>query len=114
MANTYKPYILLNCIIQLIAIFLYQYLGIVWGLYVTAFLLSGLSFTFLVASSFLLSGMAKGVPITKEPKSVLLASLIYLVSCYHIYLIGHPLFAGFVFGFLLIQISTVLLKMKVT
>lgn len=88
---------LTNAAVQLWAILSYQYLAIVWPLYIVMLMLSLLVFMQTVAAG---SIFARIYPTKKDDIEnvsgaiTLLVSVLYFTSAYHIHLIGFTVFAS--------------------
>lgn len=83
-----------NATIQLCAVFAFQQLGLIWPLYIVMAMLSIVIAIQTLGAGISFSGI-KLKPSTKVPSTGginVLISVLYLVSSYHIYLIG---FIGF-------------------
>lgn len=86
-----------NATIQLAAVLSYQYLALVWPLYVVMIMLG-----LLIGMQTLAAGVAFSyIEIEKKSKSAnslgsisFLVALLYFLSCYHIHLIGYTIFAA--------------------
>lgn len=88
---------LANAIVQLAAIFSYQYLAIVWPLYFVMFMLSLLVFMQTLAASAVfarVSGQRKEETENVSGILTLLVSVLYFMSAYHIHLMGFTVFAS--------------------
>ena len=83
-----------NAAVQLSAIFAFQQLGLMWPLYITMGFLCFMILLQTLASALAFSGVGlKGeVRVANMGGINILLSILYLVSSYHIYLIG---FVGF-------------------
>lgn len=96
----------LNSAVQLVAILLYQNMAIVWPLYLVMGMLGILIFMQTIAAAAVFSNVID-IKLPKEKKSSggigILVSFIYMVSCYHIYLIGYVGFAWFALAHVIIQ-----------
>lgn len=86
----------INAAIQLSAIFAFQQLGLMWPLYITIGLLSIVILLQTLGGAIAFSGIGlKGeVKVASTGGINILISILYLVSSYHIYLIG---FVGFAY-----------------
>ena len=86
----------INAAIQLSAIFAFQQLGLMWPLYITMVFLSIVILIQTLAAALAFSGVGlKGeVRVANMGGINILLSILYLVSAYHIYLIG---FVGFAY-----------------
>lgn len=102
----------LNAAIQLTAIFLYQNMLIVWPFYIVMGMLGILIFMQTIAAAAVFSN-AIDVKLPKDKKPGagigILISIIYMVSCYHIYLIGYIGFAWFASAHVIIQFFGIIL-----
>ena len=96
----------LNAAVQLAAILIYQNMDIVWPFYLVMGMLSVLIFMQTIAAAAVFSN-AIDVKLPKEKRTSpgigVLISIIYMVSCYHIYLIGYVGFAWFALAHVIIQ-----------
>lgn len=86
-----------NAIVQLAAIFSYQYLAIIWPLYVIMLMLALLIFLQTLAAGAI---FARIYPTKKDGIEnvngvlTLLVAVLYFTSAYHIHLIGFTVFAS--------------------
>lgn len=96
----------LNAAVQLSAILLYQNMLIIWPFYLVMGMLGILIFAQTITAAAVFSN-AIDVKLPKEKKTGtgigILISIIYMVSCYHIYLIGYVGFAWFALAHVIIQ-----------
>jgi hypothetical protein len=94
----------LNASIQLAAILLYQNMAIIWPLYIVMGMLGLVIALQTIIAATVFSNMIN-VPISKKKDisaiSVII-SIIYMVSCYYIYLAGYVGFAWFAFAHVII------------
>jgi hypothetical protein len=83
-----------NAFIQLCAIFAFQQFGIVWPLYVIIVMLSTLIAMQTIAAAGAFSQIVPEKKVSTRPSAGIniLVSVLYMISCYHIYIIG---FVGF-------------------
>ena len=96
----------LNAAIQLAAILIYQNMLIVWPFYIVMCMLGILIFMQTIAAAAVFSNVINvNLPKDKKPGAGIgiLISIIYMVSCYHIYLIGYVGFAWFALAHVIIQ-----------
>lgn len=97
----------INAAIQLAAIITFQHLGIVWPLYIVMAMLSILIAIQTLAAAIVFANV-KQIPITDKQNRRggigFLISIIYMVSCYNIYLIGYIGFAWFALAHVIIQL----------
>lgn len=96
----------INAAIQLAAILIFQYTGVEWLLYITMFLLALLILIQTLSSAFLFSNGETTIReslMNNKYGIGMLTSLLYLVSCYHIYMIGFVGFAWVAFAHVIIQ-----------
>ena len=103
---------LINILIQLTAIFAYQYYAIVWPLYIVMGLLTILIFVQTFAAAGVFSGLQtqklkKTVPVTSVD---FLAIIAYAISCYHIFLMEYVIFAAVALTHLAITLLTLMLR----
>lgn len=106
----------LNAAIQLAAILTFQQLGIMWPLYIVMGMLGILIVMQTLAAGFLFSNIAPMQSSHQRNKNsgiAFLISIIYMVSCYNIYLIGYVAFAWFASAHVIIQLlATIFGAMK--
>lgn len=101
----------MNAGIQLVAILLYQYMAILWPLYMVACLLAVSALLQTIAAGFVLSnklGQVKSQNIShrSSPSIGIMLSCVGILSCYQLYLIGLTGFAYFILAHLLIQFTS--------
>lgn len=103
-----QAYMIINAIIQLGAIFAFQYAVIVWPLYIVMVMLGLLIAVQTLGAGFAFSSISE-VKTERNKKNNsglgILISFIYMISCYHIYLIGFISFAWFAFAHVIIQLT---------
>lgn len=82
-----------NAVIQLSAIFAFQQFAVIWPLYIIVALISILIVIQTLGAAALFAQITPTKVSTRKTKGInIMISLLYMISCYHIYLIG---FTGF-------------------
>ena len=101
---------LVNSTIQVSAILAYQYFALVWPLYIVMGFLTLLIVMQTIAAGALFSG---SIAEKREAESVdgfstnFILTILYILSCYHIHLIGYTVFASVAVAHTAILMSTV-------
>jgi len=84
-----------NAIIQFSAFFAYTYYAILWPYYVVIGMLSLLILIQTIGAAAVLAGYTKNESKSKmhDNKMLFLISLVYMMSCYQLYIIGYTIFS---------------------
>ena len=101
---------LTNSTIQVSAILAYQYFALVWPLYIVMGFLTLLIIMQTIAAGALFSGAIsekKEIESTDGFGANFILSVLYILSCYHIHMIGYTVFASIAVAHAAILMSTV-------
>lgn len=90
-------YPVVNAIIQVAAIFMATTFGNYIGMYIVMAFMTFITSVVVLSSAYMLSTKGKksvNTPSRTNPKAMFLIHVLYFASCYIIYTIGYPFFAG--------------------
>jgi len=111
MTNKFDYQAITNAAIQSISMGVLTVFNIYWGMYIVMGMLSILTLIHMVSAALFFSGTITPLDIEKEENNEnltvqILLGLLYLISCYFIYIMGFVFFAGVFSSQVIITIAT--------